>query len=339
MNIVPDSRARQPARAAWSLEQLRHWRAVALGLSISTSTSLAYTSALQSWIEFCRLHNFATEPTVESISFYIVFMSFHIKPQSVASYLSGICNQLEAYFPDVRASVSHPVVRKTLAGMRRLRGTEQRRVDAISIDQVRDAVGSLGESTHHDDRLFLAIFLTAFFGLMRIGELCWPDRTELQDPRRLTWRHTAQLTDNSYNFVLPASKTDRYYEGARIVIQRLDGVENPVTPFARYVDARDTAFPYHPELWLRLDGTVPKYSWFSSRLASLFPDAPNVGTHSLRAGGATRMAELGASSDLIQAAGRWSSETFKIYIRKNPVILQSMLFGRPAFQDLQTHTR
>jgi hypothetical protein len=52
-------------------------------------------------------------------------------------------------------------------------------------------------------------------------------------------------------------------------------------------------------------------------------------------GGATRLAELGAAPDLIQAAGRWSSETFKIYIRKNPVILQAMLFGRPTFQDPQ----
>jgi hypothetical protein len=30
-----------------------------------------------------------------------VFLSTHIKPDSVNSYLSGICRQLEAFYPDI----------------------------------------------------------------------------------------------------------------------------------------------------------------------------------------------------------------------------------------------
>jgi len=52
----------------------------------------------------------------------------------------------------------------------------------------------------------------------------------------------------------------------------------------------------------------------------------------MRAGGATSLAEAGVSPEIIQATGRWATDTFKIYIRKNPVLLQAMLFGRPAHQ-------
>lgn len=48
---------------------------------------------------------------------------------------------------------------------------------------------------------------------------------------------------------------------------------------------------------------------------------------SMQAGGATSLAEHGVAPPLIQAMGRWSSETFKIYVRKHPVILHSLLFG------------
>ena len=50
------------------------------------------------------------------------------------------------------------------------------------------------------------------------------------------------------------------------------------------------------------------------------------------AGGATSLAEAGVPPNIIQAIGQWASDTFQIYIRKNSVLLQAMLFGCPAHQ-------
>jgi len=61
----------------------------------------------------------------------------------------------------------------------------------------------------------------------------------------------------------------------------------------------------------------------------------DVAGHSLRSGGATALALAGTPDDHIQARGRWSSNAYQIYIRKHPVMLQSMLHGRSAF-DLKT---
>ena len=54
----------------------------------------------------------------------------------------------------------------------------------------------------------------------------------------------------------------------------------------------------------------------------------------MRAGGATSLAENGVPPNLIQAIGRWVSSAFQIYIRKNPVLLQALLFGRAAHDPL-----
>ena len=40
------------------------------------------------------------------------------------------------------------------------------------------------------------------------------------------------------------------------------------------------------------------------------------------------LADLGVSPNIIQAAGCWSSEAFRIYIRKNPFLLHNLLFAQ-----------
>jgi hypothetical protein len=48
----------------------------------------------------------------------------------------------------------------------------------------------------------------------------------------------------------------------------------------------------------------------------------------MRAGGATALAEAGTAPALLQAAGRWSSDTFNRYVRKNPFLFKALLTGR-----------
>jgi hypothetical protein len=69
-----------------------------------------------------------------------------------------------------------------------------------------------------------------------------------------------------------------------------------------------------------------------SRLRKFFPN--EIAGQSLRSGGATSLAEAGADLATIQAAGRWSSKAFRIYIRKNPFLLHAIIVGRPAHQPL-----
>src|SRR5437016_1969194 len=100
--------SRQPARVAWTRERLIHERALALGQAIDMSTWKNYSSALNSYLNFVCLHDFPVDPTPDTLSFFTVYMSHHIKPDSVDTYLSGICQQLEPFFPDVRKHRKSP---------------------------------------------------------------------------------------------------------------------------------------------------------------------------------------------------------------------------------------
>ncbi|KIJ24417.1 hypothetical protein M422DRAFT_194709 [Sphaerobolus stellatus SS14] len=256
MTLQPSS-ARQPKREPWPLECLIREQAVALGHSLEASSSAAYDSHLQSYLSSCKSHNFSIEPTTDTLSFYVVYMCHHIKPASVSAYLSGICHSLEPYFPNVRSTRSsaiqpHANVRLT-------------REDLIHI------ISHLSSGLSHECLLFVAMLLTGFYGLLRLGELTLPDSIHKRSSKKLILRHTLILEATRFSFILPFHKADRFL------------------------------------------GT-------------------DVAGHSLHSGGATALALAGVPDNAIQAMGRWSSDTWRIYIRKHPVLIQPLIYGHSAFQ-------
>lgn len=198
--IQSATRSRQRPRVAWSRDKLLRERAIALGQAIDTSTLKSYSSALNSYLSFIRMHDLPVEPTSDTLSFYTVYMCHHLVPDTVSSYLSGLCQQLEPYFPNVRPARHSPLVERTLKGCRCIRGVAAKRKRALTFDDLNLVHTSLSNSTLHDDRLFLAMLLTGFFSLMRLGELSFPNDKQLQNWRKVTKRSTAVITEDQYEF-------------------------------------------------------------------------------------------------------------------------------------------
>jgi hypothetical protein len=319
-------RSRQPACVAWSREKLLRERAIALGQAIDTSTLNNYGSALNSYLSFVRLHDFPVEPTPDTLSFFMVFMSAHLNPKSVSTYLSGICQQLEPYFPNVRPSRHTPLVNRTVKGCLRLKGVATKRKRALTLADLSLVVNHLSQSNNHDDKLFLAILLTGFFALMRLGELTFPDSVKLRNWRKISKRTSVVLSADQYQFHLPSHKADRFFEGNLIIVkkQQYDGI-NPLSFFTSYLTSRDDQFPLASPLWIKSNGSVPTRSFFITRLRRYFEN--DIAGQSMRAGGATSLAEHGVPPSLIQLMGRWSSDAFLIYIRKSPVLIQALLYS------------
>ena len=289
-------------------------------------------SALNSYLTFCNLHELPVEPTPDTLSFYVVFLSSHIKPDSVNSYLSGICRQLEPFFMDIRHNHNSMLVSRTMAGCLRRFGRPVKRKAPFSHANLLHILDSMVSASSHDNLLFAALILTGFHALMRLGELVFPDKKNLRNYRKISLRHSVSVLPTQYSFFLPSHKGDRTFEGNTILIQKLTMPTDPYLPFLTYLDSCDSRFPIHPELWLTSRGTVPTCHWFMTRLRKFFPN--EIAGQSMRSGGATSLAEAGADLATIQAVGRWSSEAFRIYIRKNPVLIHAVLFGRPAHQPL-----
>jgi hypothetical protein len=155
---------------------------------------------------------------------------------------------------------------------------------------------------------------------MRLGDLIFPDDHSIVDWRKIIRRSSVIIHSDHYGFTLPAHKADRQFEGSSILVCGEQFSCPTLHHFLKYLHSRDTlASP----LWLMSNGSVPSRSFFISRLRTLF--TVDIAGQSLRAGGATMLAGMGFAH-IIQAAGRWSSEAFRIYVRKNPFLLQALLF-------------
>ena len=318
--------SRQPAREAWSHDWLLRERAIALGQAIDTSTLNSYSSVLNSYLNFVRLHDLPVEPTPDTLSFFAVFMSHHIEPRSVLNYLSGICQQLEPYFDNVRTSRRSPLVERTMKGCLHLKGSPTKCKCALTFDDLKKVVHKLGNSTSHDDLLFKAMLLTGFFTLMRLGELSFPDEKHLRNWKKVTKRSSVIVAGDQYEFLLPAHKADPFFEGNRIIVKKEQHCTiNPLAVFHEYITSRDLLFPLSSPLWVMHNSSIPTRQFFVTRLRHFFDR--DVTGQSMRAGGATSLAEHGVSPALIQFMGRWSSDAFLIYIRKNPVLIQAFLYS------------
>jgi hypothetical protein len=326
MNPTPQV-SRQPTRPAWTRERLIHERAIAWGMALDHSSLLSYSSALRSYLTFCSAHHFPFDPTPETLSFYVVYISHFLKPNSVKTYLSGICSQLESFYPDVRHHRSHHFVIKALRGCakRFSTGTTRKRpLTRADLVAVRDHYAF---SSAHDDLLFTAILFSGFHALMRLGELVWPDNPSLRNYHKVSLRTSVSfLLDGAISFFLPTHKADPLFKGNRILLPRTNTPDDPTSALRTYLSSRDALFPLLPHLWLRADGSIPTRSWFLTRLRLHF--LVDIAGQSMRCGGATALAQSGVPLDQIQAIGRWASSTFRIYIRQHPVLLAAQLTSR-----------
>ena len=324
--------SRQPIRKAWTMERLVNEWSISLGYSLDSSSFGAYTSTLNSYLTFCNLHHLPVDPTPDTLSFYVVFLSSHINPKSVNSYLLGVCQQLEPFYPEVHQNCKTMLVSHTMTGCLRRFGTPAKRKMPFSLADLQHVIDSMPPSPSHNDLLFCTLLLTGFHVLMHLGELVFPDKKALCNYRKISLCHTVSLLPHQYSFFLPSNKGDCTFEGSTIVVQKLGTPTDPCAPFLAYLHSCDSLFPLHPELWLTSRGAVPTRHWFLSRLRPLFPD--NYAGHSIRSGGTTSLAEAGVDPLIIQGIGHWSSPAFCIYIRKNPAVLHALIFGHPAHQPL-----
>ncbi len=281
--------ARQPHRLPRPISELVHLCSIALVLALDTSSHVTYTSHLNSYITFCSMHELALTPTADTLSLYVVYMSIKIDSKSVGTYLSGICNKLEDFFPDVCATCKSRLIAQILAGCKRWRGKPIQRKQPLSRAHLQRTCTNLSHSSTYDDVLFVAMLYTGFGTLLHLGELTQPDNARLRNPRKIVKRMSFFQVRDGYGFILPYHKADRLFEGNHVIVHTCRDF-NPLPIFYRYLTRRDASFPFHPMLWVKADGTVPNRQWFIARLRILEPDSSFAG-QLLRAGGVTALAK------------------------------------------------
>ena len=134
---------------------------------------------------------------------------------------------------------------------------------------------------------------------MRLSELSFPNDKKLRNWKKVTKRSTVTISDDQYEFFLPAHKADPFFEGNHVIVKKKQFNDiNPLSIFISYLHSRDTSFPLSSPLWLTSTGSVPTRNFFITRIRTFF--VADIAGQSMRAGGATSLAEHGVPPSLIQ---------------------------------------
>src|SRR5258705_10463265 len=136
------------------MQRLNSELAINLGLAIDRATHDNYSSALNSYLTFCRLHDIDIEPTQRTLALFVTFQSAHINPKSVDTYLSGIANQLESHFPEVRTARKSALVSRALQGAMRRYGDPTTRKLPLTGENLKTISNAYITNPSADDLLF-----------------------------------------------------------------------------------------------------------------------------------------------------------------------------------------
>ncbi|KZT25778.1 hypothetical protein NEOLEDRAFT_1156171 [Neolentinus lepideus HHB14362 ss-1] len=296
----------EPPQDAWTIEQLCYEWSVALSFALNQSSKLSYTSALNSYIKFCKMHSFPIEPvflvvvvccSLSLVSFYVMYMPAHIKPHG-----------LESYFPEVQQVQKIQLVLRTLCGCKWHYSQPVSCAQPISLADMQVIYDTLHLSNGHNDKLFLTLLFTGFHALMSLGELVSLDNPALRDFWKMSPWNTVAIDGSDYCFTLPTHKTNLFKSNV-ILVQSSNNEPNPVQIF-------NLPTSYHPQLWLQDDGSVPLQHFF-----------PKMTGHALCCSGATLLTMNGVSPENIHHMGRWSSSAWEAYVHKHPILLQAFIFS------------
>jgi integrase len=136
--------------------------------SLSRATRVAYACDWRAFVAWCRARNYVPLPAAPAVvAMYLPHAAKTLKAASIARRCAAI-----GYYHDQAGHASpmdHPVVKATLAGVRREIGIAQKGKSALTIDGLREVVAPLTD--RRIDVRDRALLLLGFTGALRRSEL------------------------------------------------------------------------------------------------------------------------------------------------------------------------
>ena len=301
---------------------VRNLQREALSSELAANTRTAYQKGWSKFVDFCNSEHIADALSVPpgEVARFLIHLATCPNPQSgvipsmgtVILYKSAVNKKyLEAGKP---SPTNHPVVRSTLRGLARLKGSSNRRVEALREYHI-EAMLQLCPDTLIGKR-DAAIIAVGFAGALRRSEICnlIVDDVEFLESR--------ENDGDRMRITIRQSKTDQHGKGQRVAI--LDGkVIHPIRRLRLWLESSGiTSGPLFQTMkrGAHLRGKPMHHSDVPRILkhyaARIGLDPKDIAGHSLRAGFVTSAAVHHARLDKIMAITRHTSPTTVMrYIR------------------------
>jgi hypothetical protein len=151
--------------------------------SLERSTLKNYTTGARDYINFCILHPLPLDPTPTTLSCYIAYSSQFIV--SAPKYLTGVHHFLKEHYPEFDINRSHPLVKSTVWGAKKVRGDPVRRKLPLHLTHLQSFVNVALCTGSYDDYLMALLLSCAFYGCHRMGELVQKNDRTLFDWQKI----------------------------------------------------------------------------------------------------------------------------------------------------------
>lgn len=269
------------------------------------------------WCDARGLDSLPAEPA--TVARYLVDQAERLRVATLNRRLTAIAQAHQAHGLDSPAGAL--LVRKVLAGIRRVKGVAQRGKTPLLPDDLRLMVAALGDGL--SDRRDRALLLLGFAGALRRSELVGLDVADVEPrPQGLV-------------ITLRRSKTDQEGAGARKGIPRGRPETCPVRAVAAWAQAAGLV---DGPLFRPVDrhgnvGAARLADYTVVRVvkrltAAIGLDPAEYGGHSLRAGLATAAAAAGrAERDIMRQTGHASVTMVRRYIREGELFRDNAAEG------------
>ena len=283
--------------------------------SIATTTIHTYSTAVNSYLQFCQCLPVTPFPVSEHIlQLYISHLARSVTYGTIKVYLAGIQYTSITLGLPMDLTDMH-LLYYTMRGIRRVLGdTNRPRRQPITVLHIRQLFDFITSSQlHPTDKLLLRSAITlAFFGLLRSSEYT------VQSVRQFEATYTLLISDVHFSpngnivFVnIKSSKTDPFKVG---VLVRIGAIGNDICPVHSLRLFLQHCQHNSGPLYTFTNGQYLTRSYLSQLIQQIWPNS-NLNTHSFRIGGASSAAAAGISDSTIQILGRWSSNAYHRYIR------------------------
>lgn len=289
--------------------------------ALAPATARAYSSTWR------RLRDFLGVPSSTPLfpvttADVVDFIGSSFADGCCASTLASHCSAI-AYGHRIRGLTDPTTdfrVRKLLVGARRLRPSWDTR-GAITLDEL-GRLCSASRRLHMpelDRAAYRAVFSTAFFAMLRPGEILLG-----ADPAHTVRLRHVVLQRDQLSLTLPSSKTSSA-PFTTVLVARPDLQCCPVRAIGDYLQLRPAGSP-HDCFFISSTGRPLTTRALTSavrdagRIAQL--DVPRLSGHCFRIGGASYGAQCGMSELQLCEAGRWSSSAVRRYLRRPVSLLQ-----------------
>ena len=252
------------------------------------------------------------------IPLFISYLTFRkLAFSTISSYLSAISyvHKLQGH-PDPTKSF---LIQKLLTALSRRHPVDIRLLVTRPVLHQLVRALSLTNSSAFQRSLFSAMFLVAFYGLFRIGELT--AKSTRFAPSVIQYRNLTLLSNDGHIHTAKITISEYKHNTSRrpfdIPITRdVSSTFCPVQALIQYCQLRRHG---SGPLFCHADMSPISAHQFNIELQRCLAycglDTSRYKSHSFRIGGACHAADRGYSDAQIRALGRWKSDAFKVYLR------------------------